>query len=334
MKIERSGRWLHFRSFLTITAVIGIVLTMSICHLWAETVPTVVVKNEVWVKGEKVYLKDVARIECSAPLDEVLGDTYLAYAPSPGMEKTLNGAWIKSKVRSKRWLPKNIVIDVPEFVKIGRTCQTVEDETYLRRYTDYIVQRIKGSEDDIMIRRFKVIGNRPFPAGELQVKLINLGKGELVGHVNLRAIVRIDGEVERRVSLSGWVDRFKEVVCACQPLLRHSVISEEDLCLKRRNLSKLPNNVVKIAGLAIGKRLKNRVESGSVLLASSLEDVPVVKRGDRVTIVVESSSVRVTAFGIAQDKGSVGDQICVRNCLGGKEIFAGIVDSSTVKIDF
>ncbi|MBW2602560.1 MAG: flagella basal body P-ring formation protein FlgA, partial [Deltaproteobacteria bacterium] len=44
--------------------------------------------------------------------------------------------------------------------------------------------------------------------------------------------------------------------------------------------------------------------------------------------------IRVTALGIAQGGGSVGDQICVRNCLGKKEIFASIVDSSTVKIDF
>jgi len=317
-----------------IAAVIGFVLTANICDLWAETVPTVVVKNEVWVKGEKVYLKDVARIDCSAPLDEVLGDIYLAFAPSPGREKTLHGAWIESKVRSKRWLPKNIVMNIPEFVRIGRTCQTVEDESFLRHYTDYIARRIKGSEDDFRIHRFKVIGNRPFPEGVLQIELINQGKRELLGHVNLRAVVKIDGAVERRVGLSGWVDRFEEVVCIRQSLPRNSVILKGDLCLERRNISRLSSNVINIKGLAIGKRLKNGLKAGSVLLAGSLEDVPVVKRGDRVTIIVESSLIKVTALGIAQGSGSVGDQICVKNCLGKKEIFASIVDSSTVKINF
>lgn len=84
----------------------------------------------------------------------------------------------------------------------------------------------------------------------------------------------------------------------------------------------------------MGKRLKHSVDAGSVLTTGSLEDVPVVERGDRVTIVAESDALRITAMGIAEGRGAVGDQIRVKNCMGEKEIVAAIVDSSTVKIEF
>ena len=59
-----------------------------------------------------------------------------------------------------------------------------------------------------------------------------------------------------------------------------------------------------------------------------------VKKGDRVTIVVESSTLRITAAGVAKGQGSAGEQIRVQNLINDKEIFAAVVDSSTVKVNF
>jgi flagella basal body P-ring formation protein FlgA len=299
-----------------------------------EVSPVVVVNDAAWVKGEKVYLKDVAEIDGPSHLVEALGDIYLAYAPSPGREKKLHGEWIKSKIQSKPWVPAETLIQIAEFIQVGRRCRHVEDDTFLELYRGHVAKRLNDRKADFQVRRFKVIGNRPFPEGELEIKLANLGRGDYMGNVNLSAAVYIDGSLERRVSLSGWVDRFEEVVCCRQGLSRHSVVSEADVCLRRKNISKLSSHIIKVPERAVGKRVKHSVDAGSVLTGDSLEDVPVVERGDRVTIVVESDALRITAMGIAEDRGAVGDQIRVKNCMGEREIVAAIVDSSTVKIEF
>jgi flagella basal body P-ring formation protein FlgA len=69
-------------------------------------------------------------------------------------------------------------------------------------------------------------------------------------------------------------------------------------------------------------------------LANGIERPPLIKKGDRVTIVAESSTLLVTASGIAQDQGSAGDQILVRNHMSDKDIIASVVDASTVKVEF
>jgi flagella basal body P-ring formation protein FlgA len=293
-----------------------------------------VVRDKTWIRGEKVYVKDVAEINGPPHVAEALGEIYLAYAPAPGRVKKLHGQWIVSKIRSKPWVPANTAIRVSEFISVGRRCQRVDDETFLDLYRGYVAKRLDKKGADFQVRRFKAIGNRPFPEGELDIKLADLGSGEYAGNVTLSAVVYVDGTKERRVSLSGWVDRFEEVVCSKYTLPRHGVISEADLCLRKKNISKLTGNVIKTPGFAVGKRVKHNVKGGTVLTVNSVEEIPVIQKGDRVTIIAESDSLRITALGIAEDRGAIGDQIRVTNSMGKKEIVAGIVDGSTVKIEF
>ena len=334
MKTNGYGSNRLSRPAVALLFLLGTFLITDLVVCAGENVTAIRIKDKVWVKGEKVYVKDVAEIEGPSHMAKALGEIYLAYAPAPGMEKKLHGDWIQSKIRSKPWVPANTPINVSQFISVERRCQHVDDETLLQLFRDHIAERVNEGSADFQVRRFKVIGNRPFPEGELKIKLTNQGAGEYMGNVNLSAVVYIDGTIERRVSLSGWVDRFEEVVCCRQPLSRHSVISEENLCLRRKNISRLSGHVIRLPQSAVGKRLKHSVKAGDVLTVTGLEEVPVVKRGDRVTIVAESDFLHISALGIAEEQGAVGDQIRVKNCMGKKEVIAAIVDSSTVKIEF
>ncbi|NVM21134.1 MAG: flagellar basal body P-ring formation protein FlgA [Desulfobacterales bacterium] len=318
-----------------ITTVIAMVTALGFCDAKADVQACVItVKDQAWVKGEKVCLKDIASTKGPAPQQERLGAIYLCCAPKPGMEKILRGTWIEAKVRSKRWLPENTVLRTPEIVRIGRTSQSIQEESFLRLYTGYISRQLKGRRSDFGVSRFKVINNGPLPEGDVRVELMNQAEGKLIGHVSLGGIIRVDGKIEQRVVLSGWVDRFEKVVCTAHRLQRHTLLAKDDLCLKRRNIAKLPANVIKAVEAVVGKRLKHTVKADAVLLANSVEKPPLIERGDRVTIIAESPTLMVTAIGTAQDRGSAGDQIRIKNCMSKKEIIARVVDASTVKVEF
>jgi len=319
---------------IVLTTLLAVSLPYGSAKAWADNQAHVNVTDQAWVKGEKIYLEDIASIEGPPRVRERLGTVYLAYAPSPGRHKTLHGSWIEGKVRSKRWLPANVLLNIPELVFIGRTSQTIPEESFLRQYTGYVAQQLKVPEGDFRISRFRVVGNGPVPEGKLRVELLDQAGGKRMGHVSLNAIVRVEGKIERRVVLSGWVDRFEKVVCTLRPLDRHTILAAEDLTLERRNVSKLPASVLKAVEGVAGTRLKHRLKAGSVLLANTIEKPPLVKKGDRVTIMAESPNLMVTTVGIAQSKGSAGDHIRVTNCMGKKEIIARVVDGSTVKVDF
>ncbi|NVL89388.1 MAG: flagellar basal body P-ring formation protein FlgA [Desulfobacterales bacterium] len=317
-----------------LAVIIAIAAAFGFCEAWADARTCVAVKEEAWVKGEKVYLKDVAGIEGTTRLQERLGAIYLGYAPRPAGHKILKGSWIESKIRSKRWLPADIAVSIPESVRVSRTWQSIQEERFSDLFNDYMAKQLKGHEGDFRVGRFKVVGNGPLPDGEISIELVRHTDGKLFGYISLTAIVRVDGKVERRVVLSGWVDRFENVLCIRHSLKRNSIITEEDICIKRRNISRLPYNVLTSKEEVVGKRVKHNLKSNTVMLANMVEDPPLIKRGDKVTIVAESPTLLVTALGIARGKGGLGDQIRVENCINRKEIIARVVNGSTVMVEF
>jgi len=84
----------------------------------------------------------------------------------------------------------------------------------------------------------------------------------------------------------------------------------------------------------VGKVLKKDVPANTVVTDQILEDRVVVKRGDYVTIVAESSKLVVQARGKTVDKGRIGDVIRVRNMASGKEVAAKVVSGGVVRVEF
>ena len=317
-----------------LATVIAIAAVFGFCDVWADPRAYVAVKEEAWIKGEKVYLKDIAAIEGPARLKEQLGAIYLGYAPGPAKHRTLKGSWIESKIRSRKCFPSDAAVRIPESVRIGRTWQSIREKRFLEMFNAYIARQLKPHEADFRVSRFKVIGNDSLPEGKIRIEPVRQADARLLGHVSLTAIVRVDGKIERRVVLSGWVDRFEHVVCTTRSLTRSSIITEDDISTKRSNISRLPHNVLTSTQNVVGKRLKHALKADTVLLANMVEEPPLIKRGDTVTILAESSTLLVTALGVAQTKGGLGDQIRVKNCMNKKEIIARIVNASTVKVAF
>jgi flagella basal body P-ring formation protein FlgA len=319
---------------LPVTLIVTIGAALGAGEAKAEVKPHVVVTEDALIKEKKIYLNNVASIEGTESQKEKLGSIFLGLAPKPGRDKTFKGSWIESKIRSKRWLPSDIAIKIPEFVRISRKWQAIEEASLSDLFKGYIAKQINAEEGDFRVSRFKVTGNGRLPEGDIKVELVRNADGNLFGYVSLTAIVRVDGEIERRLALSGWVDRFEDVVCTSGSLKRNTIIAEDDISMQRRNISRLSHNVVTRADNVVGKRVKQSLKANAVILANMVEDPPLIRRGDRVTIVAESPTLLVTALGVAQTKGRLGDQVRVRSFVNRKEVIGRVVDSSTVRVEF
>jgi flagella basal body P-ring formation protein FlgA len=302
--------------------------------VWSETELSVVVEGEVWVPGEKVYLTDIARLTGSSDWNSCIENTYLALSPDAGKLKTLHGSWIASKIRATGCLPENVKLVVPDYVRVGRAYQTIQDDTLERRFAEFVADHLNDLNSEFRVSRFRVVGNGPLPEGATRIELVPQTDKEFMGYVSLNATVYVENKIQKRLVLSGWIDRLEDVVCLRRAVDSDAVLSKDDLIVERKNVTRLPGKAIRSVEEAIGKRVKHSVGAGAVLLANGIERPPLIKKGDRVTIVAESSTLLVTASGIAQDQGSAGDQILVRNHMSDKDIIASVVDASTVKVEF
>jgi flagella basal body P-ring formation protein FlgA len=100
------------------------------------------------------------------------------------------------------------------------------------------------------------------------------------------------------------------------------------------DVSGLPADYIADPEAVLGKRTRRLLDANTVLRPDLVESQPIVKRGDRVRIIVESVGMRITAVGEVKQNGCLGERIPVANLDTNKVIQARVVDTQTVKIDF
>ena len=81
-----------------------------------------------------------------------------------------------------------------------------------------------------------------------------------------------------------------------------------------------------------GKQARKYIRAGSIVYPSMFEDIPVISPGDKVNIVIEKGLLKISAEGIARQRGAKGDIIKVANFDSKKIIEAEIIDSLTVAV--
>ncbi len=132
----------------------------------------------------------------------------------------------------------------------------------------------------------------------------------------------------------GYLEAEIPVVVLKRPLPRHAILRAKDLALEKRPASRLPKDVLTEIRAAIGKRLRLSLRAGQILREYALEDPPVIKRGSLVRIVARGESFTVSAIGEARQEGRPGEIIRVRNLSSKREIFARVVSSEVVEVNF
>jgi len=214
------------------------------------------------------------------------------------------------------------------------TGRAIPEASLRKLFNDYVCDHLGKNPEDTILSRFKVSGNRPVPAGQHEFRVFQKSKGEPKGHVRLTVIVSVNGISQSEVALSGWVDAFGPVVCTTRSMQKGEIIRENDVYLARKNLSRLPSNTLTDPDKAMGLVLKNNVGGNTCLKEWMLKRNPTVDRGKRVTILAGMDGLRISVPGRTMEKGFVGDFIKVENVMSRKKIFARVVDSATVMVEF
>jgi len=71
---------------------------------------------------------------------------------------------------------------------------------------------------------------------------------------------------------------------------------------------------------------------GQTVSHRHVQPVPVVHRGDDISMAVTTGTMSLLATGIALQDGGIGERIRVRNIESGKVVFGEILDAGTIRI--
>lgn len=124
------------------------------------------------------------------------------------------------------------------------------------------------------------------------------------------AIVGPGGE-RRTAAIVAEISVLRPVVVARHAINRGESITPAHLRIEERRFSDL--SLVGLAEItaALGRQPRELIRPGEMLVAKSLEDAPLVRRGDAVTIWLRRGGLTIKAAGRAQQAGKLGDKIAV-----------------------
>jgi flagella basal body P-ring formation protein FlgA len=263
---------------------------------------------------------------------QTLEDYSMGFSPAIGKVKHESGPRLASKLESISWLPDTARISFPDSVFIKRVGQEVSQDMLADLFHDYVRARI-GSQS-FEIRDFKARGIDLYPQGEIDISVRSRNNRDIKGRVSLYADVLVDDVSCGRISISGYVDVFDKVVCATRSLSRGTILEPKDFTLRRINVSKIPDNYLTLADMAVGMRLKQNLGANGFFRANMLEKPPLVNRGDNVVLVARKGNIRIIATGVADQEGGLGDQIQVNNLTTNRTVLGRVSGPKTVDVFF
>ncbi len=113
---------------------------------------------------------------------------------------------------------------------------------------------------------------------------------------------------------------------------RGAVLAEEDVKIVRREVQ--AGYVPHLEQLedAIGKALTRSLAAGTLLTTAMVVNRRLIRRGERVTLVVERGGLKVTSSGTAESDGAIGERVLVKNTFSSRQVEGSVQEDGSVRV--
>jgi flagella basal body P-ring formation protein FlgA len=286
------------------------------------------------VVDDLVHVRDICSIEGFQGAErELLGSLMVTKAPLPGESMRISSNAVREAISADGRIR---MVDV--LLKGAAECLIARPENVARETTGIVVQH--------GVPRPQVAASKP---STLREKLNRLIQGQLdrfnarvsvrfdqesqplldlrepeysfeirnrssssVGLLSFDIAVLQDGRQVRRATVLARVEATRPTVVAARAINQAERIDREDLDIIQMAIE--PGSQIGITDpdVIIGQRAKRHIPEGSKILAGGLEDVPLVFRGELVSVIVNRPGIKARDTGYAMNDGVHGDMITVR----------------------
>ncbi len=287
------------------------------------------------LENDRILLGEIAHIS-GGNLQQIkkIQNIDFGNAPLPGKIKNIDKDRILVRLKQNGIDSSKIQITVPDITELTRGSLEISEDEIKHIVLKYLDENMPWEKSSVSIIDIHVSDEVVLPKGKVTYKVVPPSKIKYLGKTPLSVYFLVNGKNKKKIWVTAYLRVLTEVVVTKKPLGRFKIISEKDIYLKSTNLAKLPSNVITRCEDVIGKRTKRAIDSNVVLRSDHIELPPLVKNGDIVRIIIESEGLKITALGKAKQKGRRGEMIKVINVDSRKAIYARVLDSSSVNVDY
>jgi flagella basal body P-ring formation protein FlgA len=292
-------------------------------------------KARATVQKETICLSDIATVKgATRSIVDKIGRLRISESPEVGEVRILSREEIVSRVQKANLSSYISSKSIPEEIEVTREGRLVEKEEMVQVLEENLRNLLPDPRKTLAIQEVQGFEAFILPPGPYTSEVILPESAHRGGPMTVTVSFFQEGRLVQKLRVRVRVEIQGFVVAARTGLRRHQEIGENDVDLIKKNLSLLPPDVVTDLKNALGKRLTLSVNSQEVLRSSMVEIPPLVKKGDRVILVIDHSYFKITTFGEVKEDGRRGEWIKLVNISSKKEVHGRVVDAHTVQVEF
>jgi flagella basal body P-ring formation protein FlgA len=320
-----------------ILAATLLLLVLGASGAHAGTSPPVVVtaKEITEIDSPRIRMGQIVTIDAeTSEMSDRLARIEIGRAPLAGKTRGISREYILLRLRQSGIDPRTLDLRLPAKIRVRRSAVRITREEMEMMVRDHLMATASSDEAEVNITAVRIKDDVLLPKGKIHHEVQRLHQSAPSRMQPVSIVFKVDGRFVRKVSALVSLEIMQNVVVSRKPIPRFKVITAQDVMMRQINVASMADTVIRSIERVVGKRARRAIGMHDAMHTNMVEWPPVVQKGDRVTIIAESGSLRITALGEVRGTGKVGEQVRVVNLDSKKNITAQVVDHRTVRVVF
>jgi flagella basal body P-ring formation protein FlgA len=149
-----------------------------------------------------------------------------------------------------------------------------------------------------------------------------------------RAVFSFGFKSGEKVIIQAQIRALDWVATSRRPLKNGHTIQQEDVYLALTDVRRMPKDALTRLEGTWGKTVMRSIEGNMPIVESALGDLPIIKKGQVITLIASAPGLKITTQGEARENGRLGQQIKVTNFSSKQDIRGIPIDDKNVKVIF
>ncbi|MBF0529452.1 MAG: flagellar basal body P-ring formation protein FlgA [Deltaproteobacteria bacterium] len=292
------------------------------------------INSEVEVENDQLVFGDLAEIAGpDSDLKTDLGKVFLGTAPKPGQKLTWRRDYIEKRLKSADFPMDQLDLDLPDTVMVVRAGQKIDNDWFRHIFEEFLSKNepYKSSSWNLVSVR---AGTLPvLPKGQLDYHATSQ-YSSTPGRLTLNIVLLVDDREVAKIRATAEVEMSFPAVVATRRMEKGDRIQPNDVQIAQVNQVQLHSGALTDLNQAVGQACRSQLLPGQPITAKDLTKADIINRGDRVTIVAQTGSLKISTIGQAKQAGAVGENIQILNISSNKTVMAKVVGAGLVEVRF
>ena len=209
---------------------------------------------------------------------------------------------------------------------------TFEASDFKEAVENYIFSKGRYKKENMQIDFLNLPDKVAVKQSDARIVVSDVSKDLLSGNVTIPVGIVSENKVVKKVYVSVKIQIFDSVYVTKKSINQYQTFTSENIEKKWMEVTGFEEQVIKHEDEILDKRTTRYISDGKLITLNNIENLPIIKSGQPITIVSRVNSVVISVYGVAKEDGKKGQIIAVENSSSNAKLRAKVIDKDKVEI--